>query len=106
MFVLLLHGPAPLFFFLSLFFFFNDTATTEIYTLSLHDALPISPSAKVFHSLLSWQSGPWNASLISADLHFCSFWPPSSPQPPGGLNIMAPLNPWLWSLLASRLDLR
>src|SRR5258707_15839684 len=28
-------------FFLS-FFFFNDTATTEIYTLSLHDALPIS----------------------------------------------------------------
>src|SRR6266567_9072615 len=31
-----------LFFFL-LFFFFNDTATTEIYTLSLHDALPIRP---------------------------------------------------------------
>src|SRR5690349_24944013 len=29
----------------SFFFFFNDTATTEIYTLSLHDALPIfSPS--------------------------------------------------------------
>src|SRR5256885_12159421 len=27
---------------LPLFFFFNDTATTEIYTLSLHDALPIS----------------------------------------------------------------
>src|SRR5436190_9459588 len=27
---------------LSLFFFFNDTATTELYTLSLHDALPIS----------------------------------------------------------------
>src|SRR6478672_6499869 len=27
-------------FFLFLFFFFNDTATTEIYTLSLHDALP------------------------------------------------------------------
>src|SRR2546429_4354108 len=32
----------PLFFF---FFFFNDTATTEIYTLSLHDALPISAAA-------------------------------------------------------------
>src|SRR6266404_5000111 len=30
---------APYFF----FFFFNDTATTEIYTLSLHDALPIFP---------------------------------------------------------------
>src|SRR5438093_10223266 len=28
--------------FLCSFFFFNDTATTEIYTLSLHDALPIS----------------------------------------------------------------
>src|SRR2546422_5180673 len=34
---LFLHPPT---FF---FFFFNDTATTEIYTLSLHDALPICP---------------------------------------------------------------
>src|SRR6266567_275190 len=32
----------------SFFFFFNDTATTEIYTLSLHDALPISPRARHF----------------------------------------------------------
>src|SRR5205809_8143239 len=31
-----------LYFLISFFFFFNDTATTEIYTLSLHDALPIS----------------------------------------------------------------
>src|SRR6266446_9228327 len=31
------------FLFFVFFFFFNDTATTEIYTLSLHDALPISP---------------------------------------------------------------
>src|SRR2546427_11070327 len=30
---------------ISFFFFFNDTATTEIYTLSLHDALPISHGA-------------------------------------------------------------
>ena len=30
------------FFCFCVFFFFNDTATTEIYTLSLHDALPIS----------------------------------------------------------------
>src|SRR6266567_8977173 len=29
------------------FFFFNDTATTEIYTLSLHDALPIFADASV-----------------------------------------------------------
>src|SRR2546422_11482914 len=37
------------------FFFFNDTATTEIYTLSLHDALPISPNRSAVrsqHSLL------------------------------------------------------
>src|SRR2546422_10909557 len=31
----------------SFFFFFNDTATTEIYTLSLHDALPISQQSEV-----------------------------------------------------------
>src|ERR1019366_10753549 len=31
-------------------FFFNDTATTEIYTLSLHDALPISPAADPRHA--------------------------------------------------------
>src|SRR5215813_5387264 len=39
-----------------LFFFFNDTATTEIYTLSLHDALPIT----------QWRT-PWaaNASRIA-----------------------------------------
>src|SRR3712207_9431178 len=34
---------------ISVIFFFNDTATTEIYTLSLHDALPIS-------SCTSWSS--------------------------------------------------
>src|SRR6266704_6973535 len=36
----------------SFFFFFNDTATTEIYTLSLHDALPISPN------VVPWAPGP------------------------------------------------
>src|SRR5687767_15436084 len=43
-----------LFMFFSFIFFFNDTATTEIYTLSLHDALPISwrfsPSSRKFGS--------------------------------------------------------
>src|SRR2546421_10719051 len=39
---------------MSFFFFFNDTATTEIYTLSLHDALPILLAASVLeHSLKS-----------------------------------------------------
>src|SRR2546426_4588270 len=33
------------------FFFFNDTATTEIYTLSLHDALPISMARLVAQQL-------------------------------------------------------
>src|SRR5215469_16957795 len=37
--VVFLHLPLSLF--PCVFFFFNDTATTEIYTLSLHDALPI-----------------------------------------------------------------
>src|SRR5437667_11745079 len=34
-----------------LFFFFNDTATTEIYTLSLHDALPICFGVITSHSI-------------------------------------------------------
>src|SRR5215204_7812476 len=33
------------------FFFFNDTATTEIYTLSLHDALPISAASATVRSI-------------------------------------------------------
>src|SRR2546425_8204785 len=35
------------------FFFFNDTATTEIYTLSLHDALPIYSVERAAHQLSS-----------------------------------------------------
>src|SRR5258707_15242600 len=38
-----------------LFFFFNDTATTEIYTLSLHDALPISPARPARRRLCSFR---------------------------------------------------
>src|SRR5438552_15372697 len=41
-FFLLLFSSIPFSYFFFFFFFFNDTATTEIYTLSLHDALPIS----------------------------------------------------------------
>src|SRR3712207_7509446 len=36
------------------FFFFNDTATTEIYTLSLHDALPISSVDEYAATLARW----------------------------------------------------
>src|SRR3712207_8393056 len=46
-----------------MFFFFNDTATTEIYTLSLHDALPISSTSLVmlaaFSSGLGWMLYKW-----------------------------------------------
>src|SRR5574341_1575931 len=43
-------------------FFFNDTATTEIYTLSLHDALPISAP----RSMSSWPPGSahWSSSAL------------------------------------------
>src|SRR5216684_5272972 len=47
------------------FFFFNDTATTEIYTLSLHDALPISPR---------------RTPLARTTICRCR-WPSGSPQP-------------------------
>src|SRR5258707_10474339 len=40
----------------SSFFFFNDTATTEIYTLSLHDALPISAFPSFFQAAISGNS--------------------------------------------------
>src|SRR6266850_7670853 len=57
-----------------LFFFFNDTATTEIYTLSLHDALPIAGSssrqtrkrcAATSKSARSWRSEEHTSELQS-----------------------------------------
>src|SRR2546427_6092612 len=53
------------------FFFFNDTATTEIYTLSLHDALPISALASVFGVWclgfgISLELGVWSLVFRSA----------------------------------------
>src|SRR6266705_291258 len=41
---------------LSLLFFFNDPATTEIYTLSLHDALPITAAASCARGAWTWTS--------------------------------------------------
>src|SRR2546430_8726596 len=43
------------------FFFFNDTATTEIYTLPLHDALPISEGRRA-------PAGGWPGDARSSDL--------------------------------------
>src|SRR3712207_7153186 len=42
----------------SMFFFFNDTATTEIYTLSLHDALPIFGRRRAGRQALQARPGP------------------------------------------------
>src|SRR3712207_6908075 len=58
------------------FFFFNDTATTEIYTLSLHDALPIfnyelggirSVVLKSARELSKVEAGPWKDLLIKTN---------------------------------------
>src|SRR6267142_3810098 len=55
--------------FLSSSFFFNDTATTEIYTLSLHDALPISSRARP----------PRRAAVLPGERRL----PRDAPSPPG-----------------------
>src|SRR2546430_4192596 len=56
-----------------MFFFFNDTATTEIYTLSLHDALPISSGRTCAISPVDTasRSAPRSTSRRTVDL-----WPP------------------------------
>src|SRR5258707_13907907 len=48
------------------FFFFNDTATTEIYTLSLHDALPICSALELYREYL----GPHAKGLPASGLMF------------------------------------
>src|SRR3712207_7302589 len=45
-------------------FFFNDTATTEIYTLSLHDALPILPRGRIIEIF-----GPESSGKTTLALH-------------------------------------
>src|SRR5258706_16121591 len=65
----------------SCFFFFNDTATTEIYTLSLHDALPI------YGSLEPWP-GPGARGRYQVrrrGLHQLDARPPRLPRHDGGL---------------------
>src|SRR3712207_7102641 len=55
-----------------MFFFFNDTATTEIYTLSLHDALPIWPGwlQGAVHLPIIQESAPMKeASVVAIYLH-------------------------------------
>ena len=52
------------------FFFFNDTATTEIYTLSLHDALPISLLTLLCTVVMSFPlQSPDQSSVQSISIH-------------------------------------
>src|SRR3712207_3482683 len=62
-----------LFIYFLLFFFFNDTATTEIYTLSLHDALPILSEEEMVAGLSSvhpddqlWVRPKWREAATAA----------------------------------------
>src|SRR5438876_11501102 len=50
-------------------FFFNDTATTEIYTLSLHDALPICSSRTTGTGGLSSSSTGWSKMTSRSEEH-------------------------------------
>src|SRR4030066_1304802 len=59
----LIRKTLPLCSYLS--FFFNDTATTEIYTLSLHDALPIYRSS--VKSSRKWSNRSWSSRNRSRD---------------------------------------
>src|SRR5215218_11471220 len=65
-----LDAFSPLFF--SFFFFFNDTATTEIYTLSLHDALPIcagprgDPHTHPLHPRAPWHRSEEHTSELQS----------------------------------------
>src|SRR2546430_4972558 len=60
----------------SFFFFFNDTATTEIYTLSLHDALPICPFEPNEMNWRSRQPRPSGSISMDPNTH-----PAQTPRP-------------------------
>ena len=59
------HLPLSIFF----LFFFNDPATTEIYTLSLHDALPISFLTPPFGFALFYLRGVAPPSIATAQIY-------------------------------------
>src|SRR6266498_6102660 len=63
--------------FFCFFFFFNDTATTEIYTLSLHDALPISPAPR-----RGAPCGPLDQTALGLVLPALAGWPLPAVGPP------------------------
>src|SRR2546429_6355273 len=71
-----------------MFFFFNDTATTEIYTLSLHDALPISAASVRSHSRPSQNPEPSS--------------PTRGPRPPA--RVQRPRPSWATDRKSTRLN--
>src|SRR5206468_12081245 len=80
--ILILFSPLLsyhlLFYFFS--FFFNDTATTEIYTLSLHDALPIS-ALRVARAIIGGERAVRQRPRF--DSLYCSTTPTPNPSPEG-----------------------
>src|SRR5882762_11300957 len=99
---LLVHLYAIIIFF---FFFFNDTATTEIYTLSLHDALPISGCAHTL-KLIRRPPASWDASALVEERYQLRVWHTSqqkhnSWRPGAGYN---PMNFLCWPALACHPD--
>src|ERR1035438_2691223 len=78
-----------------LFFFFNDTATTEIYTLSLHDALPISNAIN-----MAFGSGkvaaPFPRCPWALDLRDKNFPGRQPAKAKGGKDPLTNLGAWYW----------
>src|SRR5256885_17189895 len=71
----------------SYFFFFNDTATTEIYTLSLHDALPIL-SGSLRANVVAGQSVSVSDPTVLKWFNTAAFCAPSAPcVNPNGSNL-------------------
>src|SRR5690349_23791212 len=62
---MLIYSRSPI----SFFFFFNDTATTEIYTLSLHDALPIWPADNSAITTLGTAGTGYRQNLVRSEEH-------------------------------------
>src|SRR3712207_249531 len=89
-----------------MFFFFNDTATTEIYTLSLHDALPISHVDDI-HAVLEHMTTPEQQPAI----HFWRTHPdPGSLTPEAiqrqGLDVLGAIRTALEVVVANHLEER
>src|SRR5882762_11262500 len=92
-----------LFFFSFFFFFFNDTATTEIYTLSLHDALPICDARLAHDAAFFFDFAPY-AVAGSGVLHAYRHDAEATGQSPVERDnrdismTLGSLDEWLWTI--------